>query len=419
VTVYASLAAEILRRVKANVNDATKGGVDVPADREHMVAAVRHALARRHRKVAFRRGAIRIGGRIGLLAAAVAVVVAAGRMVSRSGANTSARTKAIIADGSPSRAKHALSILESASASGSGAPVKPGASAVIGDGQARQPVTRGMALREGSRLSAPEAEELRLGSPEGTVLTLEAGGELQVVEQSSTRRLSLQKGAVRAQVAHLQPGERFIVATEDAEIEVHGTMFRVSKVDPDARCGDGTRTRVSVFEGVVSVRARGSESFVPAGGVWPSCEQSRVTPAVVAVSTSRGGSSRRASSTSLASQASVAGRAAPDGRLAMAAASPTAPAGIETAGLVAANDLFAAAARAGRERRPQDAIRLYSRLIELAPDGPLAEGAMAQRMKLLGAVDRGSAGRAAAEYLARYPDGFARVDARQLAGSRP
>ena len=83
-TVYASLAAEILRRVKANVNDATKGGVDVPADREHMVAAVRHALARRHRKVAFRRGAIRIGGRIGLLAAAVAVVVAAGRMVSRS-----------------------------------------------------------------------------------------------------------------------------------------------------------------------------------------------------------------------------------------------------------------------------------------------------------------------------------------------
>ena len=103
----------------------------------------------------------------------------------------------------------------------------------------------------------------------------------------------------------------------------------------------------------------------------------------------------------------------------MAAASPTAPAGIETAGLVAANDLFAAAARAGRERRPQDAIRLYSRLIELAPDGPLAEGAMAQRMKLLGAVDRGSAGRAAAEYLARYPDGFARVDARQLAGSRP
>ena len=37
-----------------------------------------------------------------------------------------------------------------------------------------------------------------------------------------------------------------------------------------------------------------------------------------------------------------------------------------------------------------------------------------QRIKLLMVIDAGAARRAASEYLARYPSGFARVDAHQI-----
>ena len=66
-----------------------------------------------------------------------------------------------------------------------------------------------------------------------------------------------------------------------------------------------------------------------------------------------------------------------------------------------------------------NAIRLFSRLIDTYPDGPLAEGAMAQRMRLLRSVDPEGAARAAAQYLARFPGGFARAQARQLVGLMP
>ena len=65
-----------------------------------------------------------------------------------------------------------------------------------------------------------------------------------------------------------------------------------------------------------------------------------------------------------------------------------------------------AARRAGRTG---DALSLFDRLINEHPGSSLVESAMAAKMRLLAA--RGAGQQAAAAYLARFPDGFAREEA--------
>jgi len=353
-----SRAAELLRRARQST----------PApelDPARLVPAARLALRQRRSRLVFQKIAV---GTVAVAAAAV-VTLGVGRWLHHG-------APATIASRPPS---HALAIL-SAPPTG---PVAPGA-----------------VVDTGITLQAPAGAPVRLGSADGTVLTLEARGELSVVEQSATRRFSLRKGAVRAQVAHLHDGERFLISTDDAEIEVHGTAFRVSLVEGEPGCEEGRRTRVAVTQGIVSVRAGGRETLVAAGNVWPACAR----PAAPAAG-DEGTIGHR-----VAAQPPALPR-----RRARGEASVARP----TDGLTAANDLFAAAARAEREHRPDEALRLFSRLLDVAPAGPLAEGAAAQRMKLLATSDPATARRAAADYLARYPDGFARDDARRLAGTVP
>jgi len=359
VTRYASLAAMLLRRAR------DRGAEAAPErDPARLVPAARLALAQRRSRLMFRKVGLAAVG----LAAAAAVALAAGPWLHRGPVSGTLASRS-----SP----HVFAILDT--------PASPVAGEVLGTG-----IT----------LQAPPEAPVRIGSADGTMLTLEARGELSVVEQSATRRFALHKGAVRARVAHLHAGERFLIATADAEVEVHGTVFRVSLADGDPGCEDGRRTRVAVTEGVVSVRAGGRETLVAAGDVWPACARLAASPAPDAAT----GPARVT-----AELPSVSRR--------HARAEPAPPR--ETEGLAAANDLFAAAARAQREHRPDEALRLFTRIIDVAPRGPLAEGAAAQRMKLLASRDAEAARRAAADYLARYPDGFARDDARRLAGSRP
>jgi hypothetical protein len=82
--------------------------------------------------------------------------------------------------------------------------------------------------------------------------------------------------------------------------------------------------------------------------------------------------------------------------------------------LATQNDLFATGARAKREGRLRDAVAAFTRLIDSFPHGPLLESATVQRMKVLGAVDPAAAARAATDYLAHFPTGFARADAQLL-----
>jgi len=370
VTRYASLAAKLLRRSHGQTIGALPG-----RDPASLVPVARRALAQRRQRLVLRKVAL---GTVALSAAA-ALALAVGPW------RRSASPPATLASRSPS---HPFSILGTAQ---------------VGGGPA---ASSRSALGTGISLQAPDSAPVRIGSADGTILTLEARGELSVVDQSATRRFALRHGAVRAQVAHLHDGERFLIATDDAEVEVHGTVFRVALADGDPGCEEGRRTRVSVTEGVVSVRAGGRETLVAAGDSWPACARPATAP-VADVSPA---------AAPPAHPLAVSGAA---GRRPLPALQTPQASARQTAGLSLANDLFAAAVRAKREHRTDEAVRLFARLIEVAPDGPLAEGATAQKMKLLAATDPQAGRRAAADYLARYPDGFARADARRLAGNGP
>jgi ferric-dicitrate binding protein FerR (iron transport regulator) len=238
-------------------------------------------------------------------------------------------------------------------------------------------------LGRGSRLVARPDGRATLAFATGTQLTLEEKADVTIVSEGATQRFALTGGAVRAHVAKLGPGDRFVIATSDAEIEVRGTSFRVSVVPPDAACGDGTTTRVDVVEGTVWVKHAGGEAVVDAGETWPT----GCTPPVVAPSAN--------------------------------VVAPT-PSTVKSSALAASklaeqNDLFADGVAAKRRGANAEAIATFERFAAKYPASPLAESATIERMKLLDASGSPLAKGAATQYLARYPHGYARDDAERIA----
>lgn len=94
--------------------------------------------------------------------------------------------------------------------------------------------------------------------------------------EGKTEIVSLSTGAVDVTVRHLGDGERFLVRTDDAEVEVRGTIFRVEAENRRIR-------RVSVSEGKVSVRQGGMTAMITAGGSWEAASEA-VSSEPVAVS---------------------------------------------------------------------------------------------------------------------------------------
>jgi FecR protein len=375
---YADLARRLVRGSR------TEPPPSLPSDRRRLVAAVAQALHARAR----RRATARVATTVAAVAAAL-TLVAGGLGVWRRGP-----AGGQLAEGP--RKAHELTVL--------GAAGEGQADVIRGDAK-RVPVRRGMTLEAGIRLVAPDGGEVRIGTAAGTALTLEPGGDLIVAEATSTQRFTLSRGAVRAHVARLFSGERFIVDTGDAEVEVHGTVFRVAVVPVDPSCGGGSTTRVSVVEGVVNVRSGGNESRVFPGGEWPAgCSVPAAHPRhLVRHLAIHNDAPRSSVETSAVASPATAAAPLPTQRQSASA-------------LAAQNDLFAAAVGAHREGRLADGVRLFARLIDEYPGSPLLESAVVQRMKLLAAIDPARGARAAAEYLERFPGGFAHADAQQLAG---
>jgi hypothetical protein len=274
-------------------------------------------------------------------------------------------------------------------------------------------------LGPGDQVFAPHTAPVSFGDAGGTQLTLEPGGSLTVVEASATRRFALRQGAVSARVRKLVAGERFIIETSDAEVEVHGTEFRVASGAPEAvPCsGPGPRemvsTRVTVYGGVVSVKWSGDEQRLLPGDEWPPrCARAPAAPLPAEVARAsdppprashrrtRGGAAARSAAASAA--------------IASAGARPPAhepPPSI----LEAQNDLYLSAVRARRMGRTMPALALFNRFIQEYPDATLFESALAQKMRLLAATgDPRGAAVVARQYLGRFPDGFARDEARTL-----
>jgi len=425
----AELVAAVLR---ASQNRAFfQPRIAAPLDRDVTVSKLARALVWRRRLTGLRRQVVPLAT---FSAAAVVLLVAVG-MVARRPATLGAVVPLL---GDPgARTERAMTVLALPALAPTSGGIAPGDAlgdegmVVSTDGVPRRPLTRGMTLEAGAGLVAPQRNEVRIGTMQGTVLTLEPAGELTLDEQGGVQRFSLKRGAVRAEVAPLQSSERFIIGTADAQIEVHGTAFRVAMVDSDRACGAGIRTRVAVTAGVVSVRSGVEETFVAAGEEWPrGCAGVGSPPPALSPGPLLGAPEPTAGSPSArhrhtlattrnsrapsrpAQGAETRGPIEGESRLATGR-SPAAARSV----LAAENDLFLAALRARREARPRDALRSLGRLIDGYPEGPLTEPAMAERMHVLETFDLAASARAAAQYLRRFPEGFAREDAARLAGA--
>jgi hypothetical protein len=259
---------------------------------------------------------------------------------------------------------------------------------VLSKGSSR-PVFDGMPLGEGDHLIALLDGRATIAQATGTRLSVEGGGDVALLSQGSTQLFSLGSGGVVAHVAKLHAGERFVIRTDDAEVEVRGTSFRVAIAAPDPRCGNGTITRVNVYEGVVTVRDAAGQTFVHPGESWPEgCGAAAPAPAGIP------------SSPGTTAEAPAH----------LPAARPPAP----SSDLAVQNDLFEEAMDAKRRGDVRGAVAAFDRLLSRYPTCPFAESADVERMNLLADYDRVRAEEIAGGYLRRYPDGFGRAEAEAL-----
>lgn len=108
--------------------------------------------------------------------------------------------------------------------------------------------------------ASPGRDQERSYPPE-TTLRGSASARFERRSIDQLERVALTEGTLDLAVRKLDPGERFLVATDDAEVEVRGTVFQV-----EAHAGHVAR--VAVREGEVEVRHRHTVSIVAAGGEW-------------------------------------------------------------------------------------------------------------------------------------------------------
>ncbi|HET9959210.1 MAG TPA: FecR domain-containing protein [Polyangiaceae bacterium] len=387
---YARLAAALLTRRSAA--DLASQLERVQVDREAGVAAVANAIAERARRRQRRRW---LGIAAGFSAAA-SIALVAGFVGGRHGGR-----------------------LERAVAAASCSASVCGASA-LGVGT----LPSGKSFMPGEHLVAAPSGSSSVQFGPITRLTLSPAGELEFREGGPVRRFGLLRGSLQLVVEKLKPGERFLVHTPDAEVEVHGTTFEVSVSEPsapEARAAClGSRTRVRVQEGVVRVRAGASEVSLSAGQVWPAqpCEETatplgsaREKHADVATlsgvrEASSGASARRAHHSASASASSHAGSSPGESPRALRAASD----------LNRQNDLYASALAARRAGDTTQALSRFERLLGEFPGGPLSESALVERMRLLKSMDTERGRVAARQYLAKFPHGFARAEAERSLG---
>jgi hypothetical protein len=274
-------------------------------------------------------------------------------------------------------------------------PEGAGARIVVSGAQA--PLSEGIALHSGSRVITPANGGLALRFVTGTSVVLGAWGDMTLIGDGTAQVVRVDSGSVDLHVAKLAAGQRFLVDTPDAEVEVRGTQFRVSIVPADPSCGGATWTRVAVTEGVVEVRHAGTAARVAAGEQWPSgcgeapIARARVTPAGTTVG--------------------------PQTRIDVRPRMTNRRWGESSLG--AQNNLFAQAVTAKRLGDSPRALAVLERFLTKYPTSPLTENVMVERMRLLRTLDPAGAVAAATQYLALYPNGFAHAEAESMVAEAP
>ena len=220
------------------------------------------------------------------------------------------------------------------------------------DGRAT-PLSPGHEWRRDERLQT-NALPITLAAEDGTTIGLEPRSDLRLLRADAEQWLRLGGGAVAVHVAKLKEGQRFVIVTPDAQVEVRGTRFHVALASPSPDCGHGTPTRVVVDEGVVVVRSAEGEVRVAAGQRWPAgC----TTPNVPLVP-------------------------APPGRPVVTGRSPRSASAAPPSTLATENDLFGAALRAEHSGDRAEAAHLLDALLTRFPHSPLKESAQRARARV-------------------------------------
>ena len=356
-------------------------------DRERGIETIQRALAARRRR-------LRLTWGLGALAAAAALSLAL-------------------------QAPHWLKLerIRSTSISIDASPA--GRGAALSSGSQALPMPQRAELEPGQRIDTPAEGGASLRLSTGTAMDLSGRTSFRVESQGAIERFALQHGELAAHVAKLASGQRFIISTPDAEVEVRGTRFRLRVIDRGEACGGGSRTRLEVSEGLVEVRSAGSVSKVAAGANWPAdCPtegESNATPNAAAAGTLSLAEHEHPSRAS--SRAVTLSGSATTQHSSMPIAPASAPPNVASR-LSEQNDLFAQGVALRRQGDTNGALRAYSEFIARFPSSPLAENALVERMRLLASRKDPSAHGEAERYLARYPNGFAAQEARQIA-ARP
>ncbi len=116
-----------------------------------------------------------------------------------------------------------------------------GGGSVLVDGK---PVGRGASLRLGDTVETGDAQAT-VERPGKLTLTIEANSRAVVTHLHGAMVLSLERGAVEAQVVPVAAGEAFAVDVGSARVAVHGTHLRVARANG--------RVVVDLNEGVVAI----------------------------------------------------------------------------------------------------------------------------------------------------------------------
>ncbi|MGZ3421726.1 MAG: FecR domain-containing protein [Polyangiales bacterium] len=255
------------------------------------------------------------------------------------------------------------------------------------------PMSASAILVDGDRVRTETESHASVVLSTGTQIDVDEKSELAVASTSAEQAFVAAAGGSKFSVAKLGPGERFLVRTADTEVEVRGTIFRVSVAATECK---GTRTRVEVTEGTVVVRHHGDEVRLAKSERWPTgCFE----PATVVAPPQPVEEPVQAPAKLLAPAPTHVAPAA------LTAPSPSSD-------LAAQNDLFAEGVAKKRAGDKIGAALVFDRFLTRWPSSSLAESAAVERMRLLG----GEPARAAAkDYLARFPKGAAHAEAESIA----
>ena len=229
--------------------------------------------------------------------------------------------------------------------------------------------------------------------PERTETTIlgSAAARFERHAEGPLERVDLADGTLDLSVRKLAPGERFIVATADAEVEVRGTVFEVE-------AHDGKLASVSVSEGKVEVRHHGARALVTPGDTWrPPAPAPALSPTPAP-----------SSAATVRRPAGPIAAGGPD-----AAAAPLSPASPEGG---ASRDFAAAVAKLASGNYGEASEKLAAFRKANPGDARAEDAAFLAIVSLQRAGKYTEAKEAARRYLAAYPGGDRRAEA--LAAAR-